>query len=381
VEKRIVGLTNIHISDYDCVTCFGDGVEVLFKSLLAKECGFKQIRRFETRNYVNCVAACVDDLDSVPHGRRFTALLEKLCRKDLRAGANAVLLTATTKDNIELLERHVKTSKRGSGNNSASPMVDFLVKRLDIKCPGYNVNTACTSASTAILWAAEMIGNGETDEVVVWAADIVSEFVFSGFSALKVMSPETSRPFDVNRDGLILGEAAGYVVLMSEEKLLQENKTSLGIIKSWGISSDAHHITAPDRQGRGLHRAIHNALKKASIQPGSLAAINGHGTGTVHNDAMEIAVFRQVFGDAIPPVYSIKGAIGHSLGPCGLIEVIVASRSLREKIVPPMAGLQTPEPEIDAYVTMESQRIDGRYTLTTNSGFGGINTALVIEKV
>ncbi len=374
-------MTNIHISDYDCVTCFGDGDDVLWKSLLTKVCGFKQIRRFETKNYVNCVAGCVAELDAIPHGQRFTALLEKLCRRNLRTDANTVLLTATTKDNIELHERYVRTSKRDSCNFSACSMADFLVKRLDIKCSAHNVNAACASASTAILWAAEMIENGETDEVMVWAADIVSEFVFSGFSALKVMSPNTSRPFDVNRDGLILGEAAGYIVLMNEEKLLQKNKTSLGIIKSWGISSDAHHITAPDRQGRGLQRAIHNALEKASIRADTLAAINGHGTGTVHNDAMEMAVFHQVFGDAMPSVYSIKGAIGHSLGPCGLIEVIVASRSLREQIVPPITGLQKPEPEIDAHVSMEPQRIDGTYALTTNSGFGGINTALVLEKV
>jgi len=374
-------LTNIHISDYDCVTCFGDGDDVLWKSLLTKVCGFKQIRRFETKNYVNCVAGCVAELDAIPHGQRFTALLEKLCRRNLRTDANTVLLTATTKDNIELHERYVRTSKRDSCNFSACSMVDFLVKRLDIKCSAHNVNAACASASTAILWAAEMIENGETDEVMVWVADIVSEFVFSGFSALKVMSPNTSRPFDVNRDGLILGEAAGYIVLMNEEKLLQKNKTSLGIIKGWGISSDAHHITAPDRHGRGLQRAIHNALEKASIRADTLAAINGHGTGTVHNDVMEMAVFHQVFGDAMPSVYSIKGAIGHSLGPCGLIEVIVASRSLREQIVPPITGLQKPEPEIDAHVSMEPQRIDGTYALTTNSGFGGINTALVLEKV
>ena len=374
-------MTNIHISDYDCVTCFGDGDDILWKSLLTKECGFKQIRRFETKNYVNCVAGCITELDAIPHGQRFTELLEKLCRRNLHTDANTVLLTATTKDNIELHERYVRTSKRDSCNFFACSMVDFLVKRLDIKCSAYNVNTACASASTAILWAAEMIENGETDEVVVWAADIVSEFVFSGFSALKVMSPTTSRPFDVNRDGLILGEAVGYIVLMSEEKLLQKSKTSLGIIKSWGISSDAHHITAPDRHGRGLQRAIHNALEKVSIRADTLAAINGHGTGTVHNDAMEMAVFHQVFGDAMPPIYSIKGAIGHSLGPCGLIEVIVASRSLQEQIVPPITGLQKPEPEIDAHVSMEPQTIDGRYTLTTNSGFGGINTALVLEKV
>jgi len=374
-------LTNIHISDYDCVTCFGDGDDVLWKSLLTKVCGFKQIRRFETKNYINCVAGCVAELDAIPHGQRFTALLEKLCRRNLRTDANTILLTATTKDNIELHERYVRTSKRDSCNFSACSMVDFLVKRLDIKCSAHNVNAACASASTAILWAAEMIENGETDEVMVWVADIVSEFVFSGFSALKVMSPNTSRPFDVNRDGLILGEAAGYIVLMNEEKLLQKNKTSLGIIKGWGISSDAHHITAPDRHGRGLQRAIHNALEKASIRADTLAAINGHGTGTVHNDVMEMAVFHQVFGDAMPSVYSIKGAIGHSLGPCGLIEVIVASRSLREQIVPPITGLQKPEPEIDAHVSMEPQRIDGKYALTTNSGFGGINTALVLEKV
>ena len=374
-------MTNIHISDYDCVTCFGDGDDILWKSLLTKECGFKQIRRFETKNYVNCVAGCITELDAIPHGQRFTELLEKLCRRNLHTDANTVLLTATTKDNIELHERYVRTSKRDSCNFFACSMVDFLVKRLDIKCSAYNVNTACASASTAILWAAEMIENGETDEVVVWAADIVSEFVFSGFSALKVMSPTTSRPFDVNRDGLILGEAVGYIVLMSEEKLLQKSKTSLGIIKSWGISSDAHHITAPDRHGRGLQRAIHNALEKVSIRADTLAAINGHGTGTVHNDAMEMAAFHQVFDDAMPSIYSIKGAIGHSLGPCGLIEVIVASRSLQEQIVPPITGLQKPEPEIDAHVSMEPQRIDGTYALTTNSGFGGINTALVLEKV
>jgi 3-oxoacyl-[acyl-carrier-protein] synthase II len=374
-------LTNIHIADYDCVTCFGDGDDVLWKSLLTNKCGFDQIRRFETRNYVNCVAGCITELDAIPHGQRFTALLERLFKKNLCADANTVLLTATTKDNIELYERYVRKSKRDSLNFSAFSMTDFLVKRLDIKRPAHNVNAACASASTAILWAAEMIENGETDEVIVCAADIVSEFVFSGFSALRVMSPNTSRPFDVNRDGLILGEAAGYIVLMNKEKMIQKDKTSLGIIKGWGMSSDANHITAPDRQGGGLKRAIYNALDKTSIRADDLVAINGHGTGTIHNDAMEMAVFRHVFNNAIPPLYSIKGSIGHSLGPCGLIEVIITSRSLQEQIVPPITGLQKPEPWIDTYVSTEPRRIDGTYALTTNSGFGGINTALVLEKI
>ncbi len=374
-------MSNIHIADCDCVTCFGDGEEVLWNSLLTKQCGFTKVSRFETKNYVNSIAGCVCELDTVEHGRRFPALLEKLLQRDFSVDTNTVLLTATTKDNIELHERYVRSSQEEFGSVSACTMVDLLVSRLGIKGPAYNVNSACASSSAALLWAAEMIENGETDEVMVWAADIVSEFVFSGFSSLKVMSPGTSRPFDVNRNGLVLGEAAGYVVLMSEEKLLRQNKTSLGIVRGWGISSDAHHITAPDRQGGGLQRAIRNALEKASIRADALAAINGHGTGTVHNDAMELTAFGKVFGDTVPPVFSIKGSIGHSLGPCGLIEVIVALRTLGEQIVPPVTGLQEPEAGIGGYVPMEAKSIDGKYALTTNSGFGGINTALVLEKV
>ena len=381
MEEGVAELTKVHIAECDCVTSLGDSAESLWNSLLAKKCGFAQVRRFETKNFVNNIAGCIDDLDTVEHGRRFTTLLEKLCERDFGHDENTVLLTATTKDNIELHETYIRQSRKVSSKFSACSMVDILANRLKIKRPGHNVNTACTSASSAILWAAEMIRNGATDEVAVWAADMVSEFVFSGFSALKVMSPNTGRPFDANRDGLVLGEAAGYVLLMSEEKLLQQKRTSLGIITSSGISSDAHHITAPDREGAGLQRAINNAMQKAKIGADDLAAISAHGTGTVHNDAMETTAFNKLFSDGMPPVFSIKGAVGHCLGCCGLIEVIVASRALAEHQIPPTTGLQEAEPEIAGCVTAESQKIDGRHILSTNSGFGGINTALILEAI
>lgn len=381
MEEGFAELINVHIADYDCVTSLGDSADELWDALSAKKCGFGKVRRFETKNYVNNIAGCIDELDTVAHGKRFTTLLEKLCDRDFNHDDNTVLLTATTKDNIELHETYIRQSRKASFRLSACSMVDILAGRLKIKRTGHNVNTACTSASSAILWGGEMIRNGVTDEVVVWAADMVSEFVFSGFSALKVMSPNTSRPFDSNRDGLVLGEAAGYVILMSEEKLLQQKRTSLAIIKGSGISSDAHHITAPDRDGTGLQRAINSAMQKAVIGVGDIAAISAHGTGTVHNDAMEITAFNKLFASEIAPVFSIKGAIGHCLGTCGLIEVIVASRSLAEREIPPTTGLQEAEPEIACCVTAESRKIDGRYILSTNSGFGGINTAIVLEAI
>lgn len=374
-------MNTVHITDCGCVTCLGDSLESLWQSLLANKCGFKPVRRFKTDSYVNNLAGCISELDDIPHGKRFGAILEKACQRGIQMTPDAVLLTATTKDNIELHERYIRDSGKGPAKFPICSMTDYLAKTLGIENPALNINAACASAGNAILWGAEMINNDETDMVIVFGADIVSEFVFSGFSALKVMSPNIGRPFDVNRNGLILGEAAGYIVLMSESKVLKEKRTSMGKIKGWGVSSDAHHITAPDRKGRGLQRAIHSALVKAAIGDSDIAAINAHGTGTVHNDAMEITAFSKVFGNAMPPIFSIKGAIGHSLGPCGLIEALVGLRCLQEKIIPPVTNLQCPEPEIEGCVTMQKTSIKGNYLLTTNSGFGNINTALILEKV
>ena len=380
MEERPAGLTGIHIVDYDCVTCFGAGHEVLWKSLLENQSGSKTIERFSTENYVNDQAACISELDEVPHGERFFALLEMLCQREMNLSSETILLTATTKDNIELHERAIKELEGGGFHIPSYSIVDFLSQRWNLRSPGQNINTACTSASTAILWASEMISRKQTDTVIVCGADLVSEFVFSGFSALKAMSASTSRPFDRERDGLMLGETAAYLVLMSQEKAREQKRKTLGVINGWGISSDAHHITAPDRQGQGLQRAIGHALEKASISAGDLSSINAHGTGTVHNDAMEITAFSQIFDDKIPSVYSIKGAIGHSLGPCGLVEAIVAARSLQEQIIPPVTGLQTPEAEVASCVSNEPETVHGDYALSVNSGFGGINTALVLGK-
>lgn len=372
-------MSAVHIVDYDCVTCLGTGHEVLWKSLLESQCGSKTVERFSTENYVNNKAACISELDEVPHGQRFIALLEMLCQRRINITPDMVLLTATTKDNIELHERAVERGQRPQV--SACSMVDLLRQRWSFHLPGRNINTACASGSTAILWASEMITHKQADCVVVCGADLVSEFVFSGFSALKAMSPNTSRPFDRDRDGLMLGETAAYIVLMSEQRAAKEQRQTLGAINGWGISSDAHHITAPDRQGQGLQRAIGHALKKASIPSQEISSINAHGTGTIHNDAMEITAFSQVFADQIPAVYSVKGAIGHSLGPCGLVEAIVTARSLQEQIVPPVTGLQTPETKIASSVSTKPKTVRGDYALSVNSGFGGINTALVLKKV
>jgi 3-oxoacyl-[acyl-carrier-protein] synthase II len=380
MEKGASRVT-IHVVDYDCVTCFGIGHEVLWESLITNQCGVYPVNRFETVNYVNQQAACIRALDEIPHGQRFPALLEMLCRKDIHVSPDTILLTATTKDNIELCEQSLKSSP---GNNSPWPaysMGNWLQQRWGLKAPGQNINTACTSASTAVLWASEMIASGMTDSAIICGADIVSEFVFSGFSALKAMSPSASRPFDSQRDGLILGESAAYIILMSEQRMKLEGRHSHGIVKGWGTSSDATHVTAPDRHGQGLRRAIDYSLKRASVPASLISSINAHGTATVYNDAMEIVAFGAIFAEAIPPLYSIKGAIGHTLGPCGLIEMIVTLISLQKKLIPSTAGLRCPEARVASSMSTRAVTLHEGYALSVNSGFGGSNTALILERV
>jgi 3-oxoacyl-[acyl-carrier-protein] synthase II len=225
-----------------------------------------------------------------------------------------------------------------------------------------------------------MIALGRADVVGVFCFDLVTEFVFSGFSAINALSPGWCRPFDSGRNGLTLGEGASFLVMMSEERARTENKTKLGRIIGWGIANDAAHITAPARDGCGLIQAIRFALDMAELKPEDIGAVNAHGTGTVYNDMMELTAFADVFGDRPLPIHSVKGAIGHTLGAAGGIEVAVALKSLDEQLLPPTVGLKCPESKGIGRVSHEPQLLATDYLLTTNSGFGGINAALILEK-
>jgi 3-oxoacyl-[acyl-carrier-protein] synthase II len=255
----------------------------------------------------------------------------------------------------------------------------WLASRLGLSDPGVNVNSACASSTMAVARAAAMIGSGRADAVIVVCVDLVSEFVFSGFSSLQALDPAGCRPFDRNRNGLSLGEGGAALLMMSAEKARREGVRGIGSVVGWGAANDAAHVTAPARDGRGLIQSVRLALGKASIGPDDIAAINAHGTGTVYNDEMEVTAFEAVFGSRRIPLNSIKGAIGHTLGAAGGIEVAVGVRSLADGTLPPTAGFAEPMELRGFPVSPFPQPIDGAYLLSTNSGFGGINAALVLK--
>lgn len=226
-----------------------------------------------------------------------------------------------------------------------------------------------------------MIAAGQVSAVLVYAADIVSEFVFSGFSALQALSPESCRPFDRSRSGLNLGEAGAALLLLDEEQAYREEATILARIAGWGAANDAHHVTAPARDGCGLILACQQALARAEIEPEQVCAINAHGTGTVYNDAMELTAFGALFDGKIPPFHGLKGSIGHCLGAAGAVEVAIAARALQEQFLPPTVGCLEPEAAAAGQVGEKVQKISGDYLLCCNSGFGGINGALMLQRI
>jgi 3-oxoacyl-[acyl-carrier-protein] synthase II len=225
-----------------------------------------------------------------------------------------------------------------------------------------------------------MIRDGDRDCALVVGCDNVSEFVAAGFSSLMALDEDMAHPFDTRRKGLSLGEAAGFLLLMSESRAAREGRPVLAEISGGGLTSDAHHITGPARDGSGLALALRKALDSAEMCSEQVGSISAHGTGTVHNDSMEMKAFKSVFQGRPLPTYSLKGAIGHTMGTAGLVDIIIAIKTLLEARVPPTVNLREVDDEAVGWAFPEARRCDSAVTVSTNSGFGGINCAVVLKR-
>lgn len=367
------------ITEISTVTALGDDVDRLWRGVLNGTIAIGPVRRFPVKNYSTTVAACIEDLKTSAARSLIHPLLNRLFSKLGPVPADTRLITATTKggiDNLELFQR-----------GKPADIQDFLPaslpltvsKKLHIDDRGINISAACASSTIALARGAALIASGRAEVVLVCCLDLVTEFIFSGFSALKALSPEPCKPFDRNRQGLSLGEGAAALLLMSPKRARRENRIPLGAICGWGNANDATHITAPARDGSGLIRAVSQALSLSGMTCDDIAVISAHGTGTIYNDLMELTAFRHLFGKRNVPAYSIKGAIGHTLAAAGGIELALGIKVLAEQVVPPTVGLVDPMAEAQGIIGPEPVSFHGNTLLTTNSGFGGVNAALVLK--
>lgn len=357
------------------VSGLGSSLDETWNRLMAGESAIAPVSRFSTERYLCSVASSVEALQGGEENR-MEALLDLLFADFSEVPADCRLLLATTKGNIDLLERARRSGEKAPEGILPEGVLRLIARRFGLRDTGININAACASSTIALARGAALIASGRADAVLVCCVDLLSEFVLSGFSALQGVSPKPSRPFDRDRDGLTLGEGGAALLLMSEERAVREGRPSCGTILGWGGANDANHITAPARDGCGLIEAVSRALEVAGRPV--VGGISAHGTGTVYNDLMELTAFRALFGEHSIPIHSVKGAIGHTLGAAGGIETALGLRSLAEGIIPPTVGFTNPETGAQGCVRSEAAPMTGDVLLKTNSGFGGVNGALLL---
>lgn len=384
MEGRKTFMSSVYITRAVTHTALGKGLDTLYHGLVKGQTGFSAVDRFDTAPYAGSLAGLIPDIAGPEPSQGHKAakpmvftLADRLVRDLGPVDEKSFLITASTKGGIELLDPKAPGPVQGL---MVSDLPGYFSEQLGLETRGFNINCACASSTIALAKGADMIRNNQAHTVVVCAMDLITEFVFSGFSALGAMAQGPCTPFDKNRQGLTLGEGGAALVLMDKKAAQRSQSRPLARISGWGIAGDAAHLTAPARDGAGLKLAVKAACNMAKTPLDKIRAVSTHGTGTRYNDAMELCVINELFDPENIMANSIKGAIGHTLGAAGAIEAALCIKMLKHKTLPGTQGLSVPESGAKEIFSTRARSFDHGPLLTVNSGFGGINAALVIEE-
>ncbi len=271
--------------------------------------------------------------------------------------------------------------------NMASGQVSI---RYGAKGPNQAACTACATGTHAIGDAFEIIKRGDADVMIAGGCEgVIAPLCVGGFSAMRALSTRNddpgraSRPFDADRDGFVISEGAGIVILEELGHAVRRDAAVHAEVAGYGVSGDAFHVSAPSEDGDGPVRVMRRAIRDAGIDPSAIDYVNAHGTSTPQGDAVETCALKKVFGDRARAVAvsSTKSMTGHLLGGAGGLETAIVALAIREGIVPPTINYATPDPECDLdYVPNEARRMKVNYALNNSFGFGGTNAALVLKK-
>jgi 3-oxoacyl-[acyl-carrier-protein] synthase II len=298
-----------------------------------------------------------------------------------------------------VIEReHEKFLKGGPGKISPffipAAIVNLAAGQVSIrfgaKGPNSATCTACSTGAHAVGDSFKIIQRGDADAMICGGAEAaITPMGVGGFAAMRALStrnddPEhSSRPFDLDRDGFVIGEGAGILILEELEQARRRGARIYAEMAGYGMSSDAFHITQPSEDGDGAVRVMNNAINDAGIEPHRVDYINAHGTSTFYNDKLETMAIKRVFGDSAYsiPVSSTKSMMGHLLGAAGGVEAGLIALALRDQIVPPTINYEKPDPECDLdYVPNKARRAEIEYALSNSFGFGGTNAALLMKR-
>ncbi|MCI8520814.1 MAG: beta-ketoacyl-ACP synthase II [Clostridia bacterium] len=408
--KRVV------VTGLGAVTPIGNNVESFWNGIKEGKCGIDKVTHFDASEFKTQIAGEVKDFDPTEYIEKKEARkMDRYTQLAVVAASEAVkdsglnmeeedawrvgVITGSGIGGITTLEeQHNALLEKGPGRVSPFfiPMMIGNMGAAQIaikfKARGINENivTACASSTNAIGDALRHIQHGHNDVIIAGGAEAaVSPLSFAGFCSMKAMStrnddPQTaSRPFDAERDGFVLSEGAGFVVLEELEHAKKRGANIYCELVGYGATDDAYHITSPIPGGEGGAKAMELAIKDAGLEPKDITYINVHGTSTKYNDSFETQAIKSVFGSAAETVAvsSTKSMTGHLLGAAGGIEAIVCALSIKEGYIPATINYQNPDPECDLDIVPNKGREQEVKTAMSNSlGFGGHNATIVLKK-
>lgn len=400
---------HVAVTGLGLVTPIGAGREEVWRGLLEGRCGFAPVSSFDTGRYNVHLGAEVRDFDADPWVRTLDAGYLGRASKLAIAAARMALDDAgidpaasgwdgertgvamgTTSGEPREVERFNDRYLAGAMDSLGPEFIDLypchmiaahVARETGCAGPVAMIPTACAAGNYAIAKALDLLRAGRVDVMLAGGADAFSRITYAGFSRLGAIAPERCQPFDKNRKGMIPGEGAGVLVLEPLERALARGARIYAEVAGYGLSCDAHHMTAAHPEGDGAARAMTRALADAGIGPGDVSYISAHGTGTPTNDRLETLAVQRVFGAAAArtPMSSIKSMIGHTMGAASAIEAAVCSLAVANGEIPPTMNLEEPDGDLD-YVPNKSRRHDVRVAMNNAYAFGGNNASVIFQR-
>jgi 3-oxoacyl-[acyl-carrier-protein] synthase II len=410
LERRVV------VTGIGLVTPLGIGVEDTWSALIAGKSGVGPITRFDASGYGTQIAAEVqgfnaEDFMAKKEAKRTEhfiayaiaasrmALEDSGLKIDGTNGHRVGVLTGCGLGGLNMLEVTARTVDTAGPKRVSPFFIPMLIGNMaagmvsiqfGAKGPNSSVATACAAGAHAIGDACDLIKYGKADAMITGGVEsVVTRTCIAGFGAMKALSTrnsdpqKASRPFDRDRDGFVVGEGSGMLILESLEHAQARGARIYAEMAGYGMSGDGYHMTSPPPDGEGAARCMQAAILEAGIQPSQIDYINAHGTSTPLNDLYETRAIKMVFGEQAckVPISSTKSMTGHLLGGAGGIETVFTVLVINHDILPPTINLDNPDPECDLdYVPNVARKKVVNYAMTNSFGFGGTNAALILKK-
>jgi 3-oxoacyl-[acyl-carrier-protein] synthase II len=395
-------MTRVLVTGLGVVSPYGRGRRVFWEGLAAGRCAIGPIGLFETDGFRARIGAEVPAGTALPGVSRRRARADRfalaaadeavrdagLSRGDLAPAA--VVVGGIGGGMLEVEAWYWRLEREGVDDprlRAALPTVlpfahaDVVARRYRASGPKETVVLACSSGGAALGLAAELIASGAAPLALAGGVDAMTRICFMGFNALKLLDPEPCRPFARDRRGMSLGEGAGFVVLEDEAHARARGARGYAELASYGLTTDAWHLTSPHPDGEGSVRAMAEALERAGVPASAVGYVNAHGTGTPQNDRVEAVALRKLFDPETVLVSANKSLVGHAMAAAGALEAIATVLTLMHDLVPPTVNLTEPDPEIgfDCVPNIaRAARVE--YALSNSFGFGGQNLSLLFRR-